>query len=196
MEEVGSVVLAAGLSQRMGKPKMTLPWGSTTVIGQVVSVLVQAGIENIVVVCGSEQYQIEEALRRFAVTVVFNPRYAEDQMHLSLQVGLAELPSVCQASLIILGDQPQIQAGVVQSIVGEHQRHGYRLIVPSFHNRRGHPWLVARSLWPGILALRAPYTLRDWLRRNTGLIHYLVVSNDSVLRDLDTPEDYQREKPD
>jgi CTP:molybdopterin cytidylyltransferase MocA len=61
--------------------------------------------------------------------------------------------------------------------------------------KRGHPWLVARALWPELSEIRAPETLRDFLGRHAEQILYLPVSSDTILRDLDTPDDYAREKP-
>jgi CTP:molybdopterin cytidylyltransferase MocA len=60
--------------------------------------------------------------------------------------------------------------------------------------RRGHPWLVRRELWAELLALRPPQTLRDFLNAHAEEIQY-VETDPTILKDLDTPEDYRREKP-
>jgi len=59
--------------------------------------------------------------------------------------------------------------------------------------RRGHPWLVQASLWPALLAMQAGQTLRDFLNRHAAQIEYVEVDTPSILKDLDTPEDYERE---
>jgi molybdenum cofactor cytidylyltransferase len=192
---ISAIVLAAGLSQRMGVPKMTLPWGSTTVIGQVVSVLTQAGVEDILVVTGGARQQVEEALKKLPARPVFNPRYGEDHMLLSLQVGLVNLPEGSAATLVALGDQPQMQVAVVKAVLEAYQVTGAALVVPSFKMRRGHPWLVDHSLWSEILTLQPPQTMRQVLNIHAGQIYYLPVDNASILRDLDTPEDYESERP-
>jgi molybdenum cofactor cytidylyltransferase len=192
---IAAIVLAAGLSRRMGQPKMVLPWGNTTVIGQVTQVLQQAGVEPVIVVTGGAHAEVEDALRGLPVQTVFNSRYAEDHMALSLQIGLAHLPSEASAILVALGDQPQIRVDVVETIVQVYREQRAVLIVPSYQKHRGHPWLVERSLWDGLLALQPPATLRDWFNTHAGLIQYLEAPDDSVLRDLDTPQDYQREHP-
>jgi molybdenum cofactor cytidylyltransferase len=61
--------------------------------------------------------------------------------------------------------------------------------------RRGHPWLIARSLWPEVQNLLSGNTLRDLLNAHTEQLHYLDVKTSSILQDLDTPQDYQREQP-
>jgi len=75
--------------------------------------------------------------------------------------------------------------------LSEVQSGAYDLIIPSFQMRRGHPWLVGRSLWPALNSLSEDQTMRDFLRQQQSNIHYLVVDTPSILQDMDTPEDYQ-----
>jgi molybdenum cofactor cytidylyltransferase len=190
---IAAVVLAAGLSRRMGRPKLVMPWGETTVIGRVVSVLLEGGVEPVVVVTGGAHEQVAAALAGRPVRTVFNPRYEQDSMLISLQTGLAELPETVEAALVVLGDQPQIELPVVQAVISEYHVHPAALIVPSYHMRRGHPWLVERRLWVELFALRPEATLRDFLAGHAGEIFYLPMDNGSILQDLDTFEDYDRE---
>jgi molybdenum cofactor cytidylyltransferase len=190
---VGAVVLAAGLSTRMGQPKLILPWGETTIIGRVVQVLHAAEVQPVIVVTGGAHQQVETALQGMPVKAVFNPRYADDYMALSLKIGLSQLPETVDASLVVLGDQPQIRCDLVQAILERYRGNSQALIVPSYQNRRGHPWLVHRSLWAEILVLQPPDTLRNWMNSHSASIHYIEAQDDSILRDLDTPQDYQRE---
>ena len=192
---IGAVVLAAGLSSRMGRPKMVLPWGRTTIIGQVVSVLQQSGVSEIVVVTGGAQHELEAALQKAAVKIEFNPRYQEDSMVLSLQVGVNHLGPSVEAVLVALGDQPQIQVKIARSVIQAYLETDSLLVAPSYQRRRGHPWLVARHLWQDILTLQPSETLRTFFAAHHEHIYYLNVDDDSVLRDLDTPADYEREKP-
>jgi molybdenum cofactor cytidylyltransferase len=194
-QSVAAVVLAAGRSRRMGQPKMILPWGDTTVIGQVVWVLRQAAIQRVVVVTGGARRKVAAALSGSAVKLVFNPRYAQEEMLVSLQYGLRILENNVEAALVVLGDQPQIKVEVVQSILDRYRVGQAPLVVPSFQMRRGHPWLVERKLWKSILELRYDCTLRDFLNQYADQIDYLMVDTPSVLRDLDTPQDYQSQRP-
>ena len=103
------VILAAGLSTRMGKPKMILPWGKSTIIGTVVSTLAATGLKKIIVVTGGASREIEEVLSGFSQQIVFNPMYENGEMLYSIQTGLSVLPSNIHAALVVLGDQPQMQ---------------------------------------------------------------------------------------
>lgn len=192
---IAAVVLAAGLSRRMGRPKLVLPWGTTTVIGRVASVLLEAGASPVVVVTGGANTLVEQVLEGLPARTVFNPRHAEDQMILSLKIGLAELPMTIEAVLVALGDQPQIEPAVVEAVMTEYRASRAAIVVPSYQMRRGHPWLLDRQLWPTLLALAPPATLRDFLQAQAGLIRYLPVESASILKDLDTPEDYASQAP-
>ena len=116
--DVVAVVLAAGASRRMGTPKMVLPWGSRTVIGQVVSVLEEAGLDEILVVTGGAEPEVRQALHLHRVHLVKNDGFMAGDMLSSVQTGLtAALDGSAQAALIVLGDQPQIQAEVVKALL-------------------------------------------------------------------------------
>jgi molybdenum cofactor cytidylyltransferase len=189
------VILAAGLSTRMGQPKMVLPWGQTTVIGQVITTLRLGGINELLVVTGGAQAQVGASLVGMNAKTRFNPNYGNGEMLTSIQTGLGALGPPVEAALIALGDQPQIQADVVRKVIQAACTKPAGLIVPSYKMRRGHPWLIRRELWAEVLNLHPPETLRDFMRRHAGDIYYLIVDTPSIVQDLDTPEDYSREKP-
>ena len=193
--QIGAVVLAAGESRRMGKPKMILPWGDSTVIARVCEVLLTSGILEIRVVTGGGREEVDAALQHLPVNTVFNPEYANRNMIHSLQTGIACLSENLKATLVVLGDQPQIELETVCRLVEAFQDIGAPLIIPSYQYRRGHPWLVSRSLWPEILALQPPATLRDYLNNHSAQIEYINLATPTILKDLDTPEDYARERP-
>jgi molybdenum cofactor cytidylyltransferase len=198
VKNIAAVILAAGLSRRMGQPKMLLPWGKMTVLGQVVSTFAKTGVSEIVVVTGGQREVVETEAARWAekppVRCVHNPAHERGDMLSSLQCGLAGLGSEVESALIGLGDQPQLSLEAARKVVAAFESSGARLIVPSYNLRRGHPWLVQRDLWDKILSLRAPQTLRDFLNSQTGGILY-VGTDQTILKDLDTPEDYRRERP-
>jgi molybdenum cofactor cytidylyltransferase len=192
---IGAVVMAAGLSRRMGQPKLIMPWGETTVIGKVVSALSKGGAQEIVVVTGAYRELVEDALQGTQARILFNPEFEHSEMLSSLQLGLRGLSADMESALVGLGDQPQIETEIVQSVVHLFRTTGSRLVVPSYNMRRGHPWLVERSLWPEILELSGEQTLRDFLQKQAQEIEYLVVDTPSNLMDLDTPEDYRQQRP-
>lgn len=189
---ISAIVLAAGLSRRMGRPKLPLPWENTTVIGQVVSTLVDCGLDEIIVVTGGVHDQIESVLYEFPVKFVLNRRYRSTEMLYSLQLGILTLDQETGAALVTLGDQPQIEKVVVKDIIGLYRQFQPEIVVPSFNKRRGHPWLLDYRLYKDIMKLKKEETLRDFLDRHQNQIYYLPVKTPSVLEDIDTFEDYLR----
>lgn len=196
MNRVGAVILAAGLSRRMGEPKLILPWGAgRTVLSQVVNVLHEAGASPIVVVTGGAHPELSAALQGHPAGCVTNPLYENESMLTSLQVGLAALPADVDACLVALGDQPQIELRTVIGLMEAYQKKRPLLLVPSYQMRRGHPWVIARGLWDEIAHMPSSATMRSFLTAHAQQILYFEADTDSILRDVDTREDYAREKP-
>jgi molybdenum cofactor cytidylyltransferase len=193
--EIAGVVLAAGLSRRMGQPKMILPWGNRTIIANVVETLQNAGVQSIIVVTGGSANLIETALASYRVRTVFNPNYSNGDMLFSIQAGLASTPDHIEAALVVLGDQPQIEERTVRNMLDLYHQEKPALIVPSYNMRRGHPWLIEKKLWPEIQTMAPPATMRVFFQQHNQIIRYLEVDTASVLSDLDTPVDYEKNKP-
>jgi len=106
--------------------------------------------------------------------------------------GGAPLRAEGEAALIGLGDQPQVQVGSVKLVMESYIRTKSPLVVPSYQMRRGHPWLVARSLWDEILLLKEDQSPREFLNKHADKVRYANVDTPDILADLDTPEDYKK----
>lgn len=195
--QLAAIILAAGKSTRMGTPKMVLPWGERSVLGQVIFTLSTADIKKIIVVTGGYQEIVAVEAQKFGAEPVFNPDFDRGEMLSSIQVGLRATPTNFQACLIALGDNPQIELSVVRAMIGRFNflMGRGKILVPSFQNRRGHPWIVHKSLWEEILALKPPQTMRDFFSAHAEQIVYEVVNTESILKDLDTPQDYEMGSP-
>lgn len=180
----------------MGQPKMLLPWpGFSSILEAVVATYASAGLQEIVVVTGAEQARMHTLLAgmhaSFPVRAVHNRAYQIGDMLASLQVGLAGLSPGTESALVGLGDQPQLAPQTVSRLLALAETSPAPLIIPSFNHRRGHPWLVRRALWPGLIALQPPATARDFLHAHREQIAYLE-ADPSVLQDIDTPDDYKK----
>ena len=168
---------------------MVLPWRETTVIRQVATTLGTLELHEIIAVTGHRRTDVEAALAGTGVRCVFNPNYATGEMLSSIQAGLSAVDPGAAATLVCLGDQPQMEAATVRAILVEGERTGWQqVVIPSYRMRAGHPILI-----PGLLRLQIMNTtesLRAVLRTRSDSIDYLVVDAPSILTDLDTPEDY------
>jgi molybdenum cofactor cytidylyltransferase len=184
------VILAAGQSRRMGRNKMLLPYGASTVLETIVTeVTACPSVAYVVVVTGHEPDQIAALLAAYPVRCVFNPAYARAAMLVSLQVGVRALSADAQAALVVPGDLPRLRREVIQCVIDVHQPGA--LVIPSYQMKRGHPILLDRAWWGELLALPETATLRDFIRAHEDHIRYTIVETDSVLQDMDTPEEYQ-----
>jgi molybdenum cofactor cytidylyltransferase len=189
---VAAIVLAAGLSTRMGENKLLLPWQGKTVIHWVVEQVISSGVNNILLITGKDREKVENETYFNEVTHIFNPDYSDGEMLHSLQCGIRALPEDSESVLVILGDQPQLEINSINKILEYHDMHPQAtLIVPSYQMRKGHPWLVGRSLWKSILDLKPPQNLKTFLNQHKHEINYVVVDSPTILNDLDTPEEYQ-----
>lgn len=192
---VGAVVLAAGMSTRMGQPKLLLPWrDNRTIIEHIVEQLIKARVDPIVVVTGHNAKEVKAVLTPWDVTFVNNRAYKTGEMLSSLKTGLAAMPSHTAAALMVLGDQPALQTRVVNRIVLAYAEAQHELIVPSHDMRRGHPVLIGRRYWNELTNLGPGATPRVFFDRHADHIHHVEIDNDSILRDIDTPQDYDRDQ--
>lgn len=192
---ISAIILAAGQSKRMGQSKMILPWENTTVLGKVLETIKQAGLGDILVVTGGERAQVETIVAEYKVRTVRNENFESEEMIASIQLGLGEQNAESAAVLICLGDQPQVEESNVRSICEAFQKNNSIIVVPSYQNRRGHPWLIGKELWNEVLGMRPPQSMRDFLHKYNNDILYVETKTPSILQDLDTPEDYLKYKP-
>jgi molybdenum cofactor cytidylyltransferase len=186
---ISAIIPAAGKSVRMGQQKMLMPWGNTTVLGKVIQTVQSAGIEDIIVVTNS---RIAPQISSDELRVALND---SGEMLTSIQLGLQGQKPSAEATLICLGDQPQVEEGSVRRVCDSFRENKSRIVVPSYQMRRGHPWLIARELWGEVLQMRAPESMRDFLNAHGNDIVYVELDTPSILLDLDTPADYLKFKP-
>ena len=190
---IGAVVLAAGMSSRMGRSKMLLPWDNRTVIESIVARLVTARIPEIVVVTGYRSGDVTRALKKLPVKTVHNPGYVAGEMLSSLQVGLRDLADTTAACLVVLGDQPSLDGRVIHRVQETYATGQRGIVMPDHRGQRGHPVLFDRRFWPELLALESGAP-RDVIQRHADQTAIAEVDSDSILRDIDTPEQYRQER--
>lgn len=193
-QRVAAVVLAAGTSSRMGgQSKPLLPWGNQTVIEAIVNRLLPWHFAEIVVVTGHQRRNVARVLNHLPVQTVPNPNYAQGEMLSSLQAGLRALPDSISACLVVLGDQPMLDGRVIGRVLAAYAQGQGEIVQPAYRGERGHPVLFARRFWRDLLDLPtgAP---RDVIRRYPDQVAAVEVETDSILRDIDTPEQYRRER--
>lgn len=182
---VSGLVLAAGGSSRMGRPKMLLPIAGEPLVARAVRPLLEAGLSRIVVVIGAEADAVHAALPAVTdVAAVVNAAWRTG-MASSLRVGLAACAGA-DAVLVVLGDQPSVTAAAVGRVLAAAP--GRPLVVASHAGRVVHPILFARELFPELEALDGDVGAREVVRRH--LARAALVEGDAP-RDVDTEDDYR-----
>jgi molybdenum cofactor cytidylyltransferase len=192
---VAAVVLAAGESRRMGRNKLLLPWGATTVLGQTIANAQASAVAEVMVVVGHESEVVTNAAREIGEpNIVTNLDYAKGMLT-SVQSALRHLPPTVEAVLVLLGDQPMVAPAVLDALLDAYAASPYGLVAPVFENQRGNPVLIDRRYFNELLALPPEAAPRRLLQRHPDDLLPVAVDSDAVLHDLDRPEDYERWRP-
>lgn len=183
----GALIVAAGMSSRMGDFKPMLNLGSISIAQRVVATFQQAGVDKIVMVTGYNATVLERHLSGNGIVFLRNERYETTQMFDSCCIGLSYLRDKCDRVLFTPVDIPLFTAATVQALLET----GAELACPVCGGETGHPTLLASRLIDAILADSGAGGLRGALERCGGELVRVPVADRGILFDADTPEDYR-----
>ncbi len=194
-----AVIPAAGRSQRMGQPKLLLPWGQTTLIEHVLGVWRSSRVTRTVIVVHPDDQRLAELSRQCGALVV-QAETPPSEMKVSVRLGLERIerefhPHSNDAWLLSPADMPGIAPLTIDRLIGAYQAgldrtEPARIWAPRWSGRRGHPVLFAWPLAAEVEQLAADEGINALVARHP--VAYLEDESESVIEDLDTPEDYQR----
>ena len=191
---IPGIVLAGGKSSRMGRPKALLPVASgDTFFDRVTHTLLEAGIEDIVVVVGADETAIRAGVRpRPGVRIVDNPDYERGQLT-SLLAGLRAVASTNPAAaLVTLIDVPLVTAATVRTLI-ETQRERSALIVrPVSGGRHGHPVIFGSALFGELQRADPAQGAKPIVRAHAADMIEVPVEDEGAFTDIDTREEYER----
>ncbi|MBW8041293.1 MAG: nucleotidyltransferase family protein [Planctomycetes bacterium] len=187
---INAIILAAGRSKRMGKPKPLLRFNDTTFLEHIISVLRASDVDRITVVLGSEAETIKQSADLSGTSIVINKDYQKGQLS-SLTAALKHTPPETEAILVCLVDNPFITEEVVGKIIRKFRETNNPIIVPVFNKKRGHPALFSRSLFNELLNAPEEQGARYVLHSNEEKILELEVSESGISIGIDTPDDYK-----
>ena len=192
MNGIWAIVLAAGESMRMGSPKMLLPFNNVTVIEQVIRNLLDATVDRVVVVLGANREEIMKLTRRYDVFHCYNEDYKSGMLS-SVKCGFYSLPEGCIGALIMPGDQPMTGTGEINRVISAFTESDKGLVMASHNGKRGHPLIMDLKYMDEVLNLQDDEGLRALAARHPEDVLESETDDESVLRDIDTQEDYINE---
>jgi len=195
---IPAIVLAAGKSTRMGRPKATLPLDNgDTFLTRIVRTFVEAGVEDVVIVIGHDADAIVASFASADAAVsrarfVDNPNYEQGQLS-SLLAGLniVDRPGVV-AVLLTLVDVPLVSVQTVRAVLERYHQTHAPVVRPVHGDRHGHPVLIDRELFDQLRRADPTTGAKPIIRANVSPAGDVVVDDDGAFADADTPEDYER----
>ena len=191
MTPVACIILAAGASQRMGRPKALLPYKGTTFMGKLISDYRRVTCQPIAVVLGVRAHQIRPFAEEAGVLIGINP-HPEQGLLSSLKIGIKTLPSDCPGFFFCPVDHPAVELKTLRAMLRSWKGNRRRAIRPRYRDRGGHPVLMG-SEWINIVLQAPPSSnVRDLLRRHHEHVVEFPVSDAGILLNVDTQSDYER----
>jgi molybdenum cofactor cytidylyltransferase len=188
-----AVVLAAGESSRMGRPKALLPIDGQTFIERIVAALKQTKVGKIIVILGHNARELQSKISHLPVEILINTDYKLGQLS-SLQLAVRNLrPDLdCDGMLVHLVDHPYLAPALVEEMIRRFYETKKRIIVPKFHGKRGHPVIFSNALFDEILSAPMEEGAKAVVNAHRAETLEIETEEEGIAVDIDTPELYQQ----
>ena len=186
---VAAIVLAAGRSTRMGAVnKMLAEIGGKPLVRIATEQAVASHATPVIVVTGYEREKVEATLKGLPVRIAHNPDYAEG-LGTSLKTGIAAVPQEVDAAIVCLGDMPQVDAALINRLIGAlDPERGALIVVPTIDGRRGNPVVWSRRFFHDLMSIQGDIGARHLIGSYAEAVVEMPVTGAAALTDVDTPE--------
>lgn len=185
----GIIILAAGSSKRLGKPKQLVKFQNNTLISRAVELAISTNIQNINIVLGANSSLISEEIKDFPIKICINEKW-QDGMSSSIQCGLQNLldktPTI-SAILVMLCDQPLITVEHLNSIINKFTVSDKPIVTSRYNNINGVPAIFSSEIFDDLLKIEGDKGARNLIERFTDLVETIDIPDAEF--DIDTPED-------
>jgi len=189
---LSAIILSAGSSKRMGQPKALLNINNKSFLHHIIDTIEISGIEDIIVVLGSEATTIQRSIETFKGKIIINNAWQSGQLS-SIIEGLSALKeSNCKGILIWPSDHPLISPVLIKKLIDEFLASKSSIVVPKYLQQRGHPIIIANNLFEEVTRAQLDFGLRSVVHAHEDDIREVETNEEGVLINIDTPEDYQR----
>jgi molybdenum cofactor cytidylyltransferase len=189
MSSTTALILAAGASRRLGRPKQLVDWHGVPLLQAVVTETSAWPVGAVAVVLGAHEEEILEAVDFGEAMVVVNPEW-EEGIASSLRVGLDAIGRDSQVAraFLVLGDQPHIPPAVPVGLLEAMEWSDKPVMIPKYRFQRGNPVLVDRQLWSRLMSLEGDAGAARLFQAHPEWVHEIRFDHPAP-RDLDTPDD-------
>lgn len=195
MIRISGILLAAGESKRMGKPKLILNLGKSNIINATIDNLLKSEIYELIIVLGHEAQKIESSLstQDKRIKFVTNKNYREG-MSTSIKCGVLTTSKESEAFLIALGDQPLISPKVINRLIEKYQSSKVGIVTVMHKSFRGHPVLISKKYVKELLSLNGDIGARDLLKQHLDDTASIKIESSEEFFDIDRTQDYEELK--
>jgi molybdenum cofactor cytidylyltransferase len=186
---IAAVVLGAGKSSRMGGPnKLLAEINGKPLVRIVTEAALASHARPVVVVTGHQRDKVEAVLGGLPIKFAHNPHYA-DGLGTSLKAGIAALPPDVDGAIVCLGDMPQVDAEIIDRLIGAFDPdHGALVVIPTIDGKRGNPVVWSRRFFPDLMTVEGDIGARHLIGRYTEAVAEVPFTGTAALTDVDTPE--------
>jgi len=192
--QTAGIILAAGMSQRFGRPKQLLKLNNKYLLEWVLDAALASRLDRVVLVLGHEHQKIIQALGPKAthprLQVVTNPRYQEGQSS-SLQAGLLEIQVRSSSVMFLLGDQPLLKTATIDLMLDRFRHSKKDICVPVWRGKRGNPTIFSRAMYCNLMAIEGDIGARQIIRANPERVLSIKMDDPQCFFDIDSPKDYE-----
>lgn len=188
-----AVVLSAGESSRMGRPKALLPIQGQKFIERIIRVIGQSRVGRTIVVLGHHADQLRGQIEHLPVEVVINPDYRSGQLS-SLQAAIRYISNDdrCDGMLVHLVDHPFIDVALVDALIESFFETKKMIVVPSYKGKRGHPVIFSRELFGELLNAPLDQGAKAVVNAHRQETLEIEWHDEGITLDIDTPELYRQ----
>jgi molybdenum cofactor cytidylyltransferase len=191
IKNTGAVILAAGASSRLGKPKQLLNHNGKSLLQNTIDTAIASDADPVVVVLGANAEQVLKEINKSKVHIIINTEW-EEGMASSVRTGLNELlfiSSSTDAVILIVCDQPHVSAGLMNDLIDTHKQTGKPIVTCNYGEAIGPPALFHRSLFSELMQLKGDVGARKIIQQHSDDVATVFFEKGKI--DIDTKEDYE-----
>ena len=187
---ITSILLAAGISSRMGSIKALLPWENKTLIEWQIEKIQESGIQEIIVVLGSNAEKIKNKIKNLDISIVLNPDYEKGKTT-TIKKGLSGVKNTESDIMLLAVDQPR-HGWILKKVIDDHLRNKSLISCPVYKGSKGHPIIFQNKLRKELFEIEEKFQgIRKITTKYSDSVNTIEVDSDTVNIDINTPEEYQ-----